>query len=307
MLQSPKPLDRVAVAIMLVLCASWGFNQIAAKVALIDIPPITQSALRSFGATLVVGAYAAWRERDVFQADKSFWPGVAAGLIFGAEFICLYVAVQWTSASRAVVFLFSAPFFVAFGVFFFVPQERLKPAQWVGMALAFAGVATALAGTSGGTGLRGDALAVLAGAGWGAVTVMTKATTLGRIPPTKTLLYQLSISAVLCTVAAFLAGEKWPAHLSALSAAGMFYQTFWVASLTYLAWFWLLKRYPAGELSAFTFLTPVVGVFASRVLLNEPLSPKFLAALAMVAAGILLVNWPARLTTTFLNRLKSTR
>jgi drug/metabolite transporter (DMT)-like permease len=296
---SSKPLDRLAVAIMLVLCASWGFNQIAAKVALADIPPITQSALRSLGATLVLGAYAAWRERVVFQADKSFWPGVAAGLIFGAEFICLYLAVQWTSAGRAVVFLYSAPFFVALGVFAFVPQERLSPLQWIGMALAFAGVATALAGSSGGTGLLGDALAVLAAAGWGAVTVMTKATTLGRIPPTKTLLYQLSISAVLCAVAAYVAGEKWPTHLSALSAAAMLYQTFWVASLTYLAWFWLLKRYPAGELSAFTFLAPVVGVFASRILLDEPLSPRFLAALAMVAAGILLVNWPARLAANF--------
>jgi drug/metabolite transporter (DMT)-like permease len=305
--QSPKPLDRVAVAIMLVLCASWGFNQIAAKVALADIPPITQSALRSFGASLVLGAYAAWREREVFQPDKSFWPGVAAGLIFGAEFICLYLAVQWTSAGRAVVFLYSAPFFVALGIFVFVPQERLKPTQWIGMALAFAGVATAFAGASSGTGLLGDALAVLAAAGWGAVTVMTKATTLGRVPPTKTLLYQLSISAVLCAIAAYLAGEKWPTHLSALSVVGMLYQTFWVASLTYLAWFWLLKRYPAGELSAFTFLAPVVGVFASRALLDEPLSPKFLAALAMVAAGILLVNWPARLTAIFLNRRKSTR
>jgi drug/metabolite transporter (DMT)-like permease len=303
--QSSKPLDRVAVAIMLVLCASWGFNQIAAKVALADIPPITQSALRSLGAALVLGAYAAWRERGIFRPDESFWPGVAAGIIFGFEFICLYLAVQWTSASRVVVFLYSAPFFVALGVFVFVPQERLSPLQWIGMALAFAGVATALAGSPGGVGLLGDALAVLAAAGWGAVTVMTKATTLGRVPPTKTLLYQLSISTLLCAVAAYLAGEKWPTHLSALSAAGMFYQTIWVASLTYLAWFWLLKRYPAGELSAFTFLAPVVGVFASRILLDEPLSPRFLAALAMVAAGILLVNWPARPVANFRGRTPS--
>jgi len=39
------------------------------------------SLVSALGATLVLGAYAAWRERVVFQADKSFWPGVAAGLI----------------------------------------------------------------------------------------------------------------------------------------------------------------------------------------------------------------------------------
>jgi drug/metabolite transporter (DMT)-like permease len=293
MTQSSRPLDRVAIALMLILTASWGLNQIAAKVALADVPPITQSALRSLGATLAVSAIVAWREPEVFRRDKSLWAGIAAGLIFGGEFISLYVALQWTSAARVIVFLYSAPFFVALGVFLFVPQERLRAVQWLGMALAFAGVVAALIGAGDRTSRIGDLLAILAAAGWGAVTVMTKATSLRTIPPTKTLLYQLAISGALCAIAAYAAGEKWPSHLSALSALSMIYQTFWVASATYLAWFWLLKRYKAGELSAFTFISPVVGVLAGRFLLGETLSPGFFAALALVAAGIILVNWPS--------------
>ncbi|HLW90492.1 MAG TPA: DMT family transporter [Roseiarcus sp.] len=294
MTQSSRPLDRVAIALMLTLCASWGLNQIAAKVALADVPPITQSALRSIGATLAVSAVAAWREPGVFRRDKSLLPGLAAGLIFGGEFIALYLGVQWTSAGRVIVFLYSAPFFVALGVFLFVPQERLRALQWLGMALAFAGVVVALFGSGDRASLIGDLLAILGAAGWGAVTVMTKATSLKSAPPTKVLLYQLAISALLCAVAAYAAGEQWPRHISALSALSLAYQTFWVAGATYLAWFWLLKRYRAGELSAFTFLTPIVGVFAGHFLLGEKLSSSFLAALAMVAGGILLANWPVR-------------
>lgn len=294
MIQNSKPLDRFAVAVMLVLCASWGLQQISAKAALVDFAPITQAALRSLGATLAVGAFALWREPQIFRRDGSLVLGVLAGLIFAAEFIALFLAVQWTSAARVIVFLYSAPFFVALGVFLFLPQERLRALQWLGMALAFAGVVVALWGAGGREGLIGDLLAIFGAATWAMVTVMVKATDLRFIAPTKMLLYQLGVSAIVMTIAARVVGEPWPSHVSPIGALSLLYQTFWVASATYLAWFWLLTRYRAGDMAAFTFLAPVVGVFAGHFLLGERLSSDFLAALALVAGGILLVNWPAR-------------
>jgi len=298
MSQSSKPLDRLAVAIMFVLCASWGLQQISAKVALADFAPITQAALRSFGASLAVGAFALWREPRIFRRDGSLALGVLAGLIFAAEFIALFLAVQWTSAARVILFLYSAPFFVALGAFLFLPQERLRWLQWLGLALAFGGVAMALSGAGGRDGILGDCLAIFGAATWAMVTVMVKATRLRFIAPTKMLLYQLGVSAIVMALAALVVGEPWPRHVSLIGGASLIYQTFWVASATYLAWFWLLTRYRAGEMAAFTFLAPVIGVFAGHFLLSEPLSPGFLAALAMVAGGILLVNWPARAATT---------
>jgi drug/metabolite transporter (DMT)-like permease len=294
MVQSSKPLDRFAAAVMFVLCLSWGLQQIAAKTALVDFAPITQAALRSFGATLAVGAVALWREPKIFRSDGSMLLGILAGLIFAAEFIALFLAVQWTSAARVIVFVYTAPFFVALGAFLFLPQERLRTMQWLGLALAFIGVVVALSGAGGKESLIGDLLAIFAAATWAMVTVMIKATKLRFIAPTKVLLYQLGVSAVVMTIAARLAGEPWPVHVSTLGAACLIYQTFWVAGVTYLAWFWLLTRYRAGDMSAFTFLTPVIGVLAGHFLLGENLSAGFLAALAMVAGGILLVNWPVR-------------
>jgi drug/metabolite transporter (DMT)-like permease len=298
MTPSSRPLDPLAVVLMLILCISWGFNQIAGKVALADVPPIAQAALRSLGATAVVGALALWREPRIFRRDASLSAGVVAGLLFGAEFIALYLALQRTSAARVILFLYSAPFFVALGVFLFVPRERLGPFQWVGMFLAFAGVVAALSAASDRASRLGDFLAILGAAGWGAVTVMTKATSLQTIPPTKTLLYQLAISGAMCAIASLAIGEKWPVHFSTIGAVAMAYQTFWVASVTYLVWFWLLKHYKAGELSAFTFLSPIVGVLAGHMLLGDELTPNFLAALALVAAGVVLVNLPSRALLT---------
>jgi len=294
MIQSSKPLDRFAVAVMLVLCASWGLQQICAKAALVDFAPITQAALRSIGASLAVGAFALSREPKIFRRDGSLLVGLLAGLIFAAEFIALFLAVQWTSASRVIVFLYSAPFFVALGAFLFLPQERLRALQWLGLALSFSGVAVALSGAGGKQGLLGDLLAIFGAATWAMVTVMVKATKLRFVAPTKVLLYQLAVSAVVMAIAARIAGEPWPAHVSAIGAASLIYQTFWVASATYLAWFWMLTRYRAGDMAAFTFVAPIVGVFAGHFLLGETLAPGFLVALALVAGGVLLVNWPAR-------------
>jgi drug/metabolite transporter (DMT)-like permease len=131
MAQSSKPLDRFAVSIMIVLCASWGLQQISAKAALVDFAPIAQGALRSLGATVAVGAFALWREPQIFRRDGSLALGVLAGLIFAAEFISLFLAVQWTSAARVILFLYSAPFFVALGALLFLPRSaRVRCNGW---------------------------------------------------------------------------------------------------------------------------------------------------------------------------------
>jgi len=75
--------------------------------------------------------------------------------------------------------------------------------------------------------------------------------------------------------------------------AGLLFQTVIVAGASYLAWFWLVREYPATRLSSFSFLTPVMGVLAGGVLLGEPLTPAVFAALALVGTGIWVANRPA--------------
>jgi drug/metabolite transporter (DMT)-like permease len=102
----------------------------------------------------------------------------------------------------------------------------------------------------------------------------------------------LLVSAPMLALAAELFGERVTAQPSAIAIGSLLYQTFWVAGFTFLAWFALVQRYSASRLSAFTFLTPLFGVAAGYIVLSEPLTPAFAAAVALVIAGLVLVNRP---------------
>src|SRR5207237_3321520 len=138
-----RPLTAPAVALMLMLCFTWGFNQIAIKLVMQDIPPFLQATIRSCGALLVIVLVARLRGVKLFERDGTLRAGLFAGVLFSFEFILIYRGLQLTSASRAVVFLYTAPFFVALGADRLL-GERLRAVQWGGLALSFAGVAFAI-------------------------------------------------------------------------------------------------------------------------------------------------------------------
>jgi drug/metabolite transporter (DMT)-like permease len=97
-----------AIALMLMLCLSWGFNQIAVKLALPDVPPMMQALIRSAGA-LPVMLFAGWlRGVKFFERDGSLVPGLMAGTLFGIEFVLIFTGLVFTSASRAAPTSFSA-------------------------------------------------------------------------------------------------------------------------------------------------------------------------------------------------------
>ena len=136
--QQLRHLDRLGVLIVLMLCASWGFNQVSAKIAMVDFPPTTLAALRSVGGAILLGAYAFWRYPDLLKRDGTLWPGILSGLAFGGEFVALFIGLQWTTASHGILFLYAAPFFVALGLPWITPNETLSRLQWIGLALSFA-------------------------------------------------------------------------------------------------------------------------------------------------------------------------
>ncbi len=289
-----RPLDPFAAALTLALCVVWGFNQVVAKVAIGEVGPITQTGVRSGVGVVCVLVYAALTRRRVFRIDGTEAAGALAGVLFTAEFIALYESLRWTTAARATVFIYAAPFFVAFGAFLFLKEERQRRVQWLGLALAFLGVVVGFAGRSPGGGRIGDGLALVAAALWGATTVVIKATPLRRADPVKVLLYQIGVAALAAPFAAPVLGESWPTRLSAGTIAALLWQGVAVVGVSYVMWFWLLGRHPAAQLSAFTLVSPLLGVFAGRRLFGEAVTPLFAAAVALVVAGLALVNWPRR-------------
>jgi drug/metabolite transporter (DMT)-like permease len=278
---------------VVVLCFSWGFNQVAVKLAIHDIPPLLQATIRSVVAALIVAGWSKARGIALFTRDGSLIAGLAAGVAFGFEFILIYQGLAYTTATRAVLFIYLAPFCVVIGARVFLPADRFGPAQWFGLALSFGGMLVAFGVPTPALDPRqmfGDLMMIGAALFWAATTLIIKASRLNKVPPEKVMLYQLVVSVPMLGIAALLAGETMRAMPSMMAFGAVTYQTIWVVSVTFVVWFALIARYSANRLSAFTFLTPLFGVAAGHFVLHEPLTPAFAAAVAMVAGGLLLVN-----------------
>jgi drug/metabolite transporter (DMT)-like permease len=292
---SVRPLDSIGAAIVVALCLSWGLNTVAIKLTLPDVPPLIQATIRSLGALAVVVLWCAARRIPLFQRDGTLVPGVVAGALFGIEFVLIYSGLQLSLASRASIFLYTAPFFVALGGAFFLPGERLVVWQWLGLALSFAGTVVAIGVPQAAVDARvltGDALLIGGGLAWGATTLIIKGSRLRLIAPEKTLAYQLLVSVPILAAGAWALGEHIVATPRPAALWWLLYQTVWVVGVTYAVWFAMIKSYSASRLSAFTFLTPLFGVIAAHFMLGDPIDWPFALAAGLVVGGLVLVNRP---------------
>jgi drug/metabolite transporter (DMT)-like permease len=290
-----RPLDALAIVVTIGLCLSWGFNNVSIKLAIHDIPPLIQSSARSVIAAVIVFAWTQIRGIPMFQRDGTLYAGFWAGILFALEFVLIYRGLVWTTATRGVLFLYLAPFFVVIGSRWLVPGDRFSLSQWLGLLLSFIGLVIAFGLPTPATDPHqaiGDLMLVGGGAAWGATTLVIKATALNRISAEKTLLYQLVVSAPLLALGAWVFGEHIDTMPSPVALGAFAYQTLWVVSVTFAVWFALIVRYSAARLSVFTFLAPLFGVAAGHLILNEPLTPAFAVSVALVAGGLLLVNRP---------------
>lgn len=295
-------LDALAISLLLACCMFWGFQQVLVKATVAEVAPVFQAFVRFALATVAVAAWCLWRGVPLASRAEpagAARAGLLAGALFAGEFACIYLGLQYTSASRLTVFLYASPFWVALLLPRFIPGERLQGGQWLGLAAAFVGVGLAL-----GDGLLGpanaaqpqpqawlgDLLGLAAGLMWALTTVVIRTTPLARVAPAKQLLYQVGVSTALLPVLSLGLGEAWVWQFSAFAWGSLLAQALVGAFVSYLAWMWMLAHYPATKISVFVFLTPVFALLFGAWWLGEPVTPGLVAALVLVAAGIVLVN-----------------
>ncbi|MDP2416611.1 MAG: DMT family transporter [Hydrogenophaga sp.] len=293
--QRKDHLDTFAIALLVACCAFWGFQQILIKFASREIPPLWQASIRMWGATALLWLWCQYRGVPLFKRDGTLWGGLLVGLLFAGEFCFIYLGLQHTSASRLTVFLYTSPFWVALLLPRFVAAEKLRRIQWVGLFVAFGAVAVAfsegfmhsspVAGQ-----WMGDAMGLAAGMLWGLTTLAIRTTKIATVSAEKSLFYQLGVTAAVTPLLSIALGETWSLNYSALAWGSIFLQTAVGAFASYLAWMWMLRHYPATQMSTFTFLTPVFALVFGVVLLSEPLTLQLVLALLGVAAGIVLVS-----------------
>ena len=279
------------------LCFLWGLSQVSIKVANRGVSPIFQAAVRSIIAASLVALWARARSLPLIHRDRTLVHGLAIGLLFGTEFVFVYLGLYYTTASHAVIFLYTAPLFVAVGAHWLLPAEPMTGRKGIGLLLAFCGVlATFWDSLQSPTRLQllGDLLSLAAGFLWAATSLYLKRIVRTSMTPSQMLFYQLGFSAVQLSAMTLLLESRQVTDLNATVLASLAYQGIIVAFASYLVWFWLIQVYPVSSISAFTFFTPIFGILLGGVLLREPLTVKLLIGGALVTGGMLLVNWPER-------------
>lgn len=286
-------LDFKAIAILMFLCLLWGGNMAAIKFTIRGVEPIFAAGIRSLVASGLMLLWMVYRKESVFPDSFKKIHALVIGFLFGLEFCFIYLAMRFTLAGRAYIFLYTAPFWVALGAHFLLVGDRLNGRRLGGLFLAFLGLifvfSEGLFHYSSET-LFGDFLMILAALGWAATTVYIKRYFTQVCTPFQTLLYQLLFSIPVLFLLSFIL-ESYPVrYVDWAVFLALFYQTVIVAFLSYWAWFYLIHIYPVTALSAFSFFTPIFGVFLSSLLLREPLSLWLLIALALVSIGIYYVN-----------------
>ncbi|PHP65024.1 EamA family transporter [Zhengella mangrovi] len=287
-----------AIALMVVLTSCWGLSQVAMKIANLGYSPLTQCFLRSAVGALCIAGWCLVRGIPLTLRDGTLRPGLVAGLFFAVEFILLFLAMDITSVARGVLIFNSMPFWVLAGSHL-IGLERLSWRKLSGMALAFCGVSLVFADKvtlPSHFAIIGDLMVFGAALCWAGTVLVIKVTRLAESPPEKSLLYQLGVSAIV-TLPFIPLGGPALRDVGWLPTATLAFQALFIVSITYLAFFRMVQRYSASSLSSFAFLTPLTGVTASALILDEPLSPQIGLALALIGAGLFLVNRPQRRMT----------
>ena len=288
-------IDGFAVAVMLLLAFSWGLNQVAIKVSNGGYNPMFGVFVRAAGGGGLIFLWCRWRGIALFSRDGTLWAGLAAGVLFGLEFILIFIGLEFTSAARSVLMVNTMPFWMLLGGHFLL-GEKMSAQKFAGLVLAFGGVVLIFSdrlSLPGPQAIWGDLMCLLAGMLWAGTVLLVRVTRLAGTSAEKTLLYQLLVSGLMALPLIPLYGpllrEVTPAATAALA-----FQTCFVVAFTYVLWFWMVRRYPAAGLSSFTFLSPAFGVILAGLLLDEPMTARILGALALIALGLVLVNRPSR-------------
>lgn len=289
-----RPLDAAGFWLLLGLSVIFAANNLLVKLGMAGFQPVAMAALRSAVALVAVVGWMLWRGLP-FRPD--LWrPGVMIGTFFAIEFFLLFIALDMTTLVRAAILFYAMPLWTAVLAHGLIPGERLTPVRTAGFLTGFAAVALTLLGQAGGLeaaaggDLTGDLLALAGGLFWALVLITARRTRLSAAEPETILFWQLGVSAVLLAALTPVYGGAWFRVVDGWQVANLLAQGLGVAGGGFMLWFWLLRRYPAGAVASFGFLTPVLSVALAWAALGEPVSGTTPVAVVLLAIGLWLIN-----------------
>jgi drug/metabolite transporter (DMT)-like permease len=295
-LERKDRIDAFGATALIAFAGLLAFNQVVIAVVNEGLQPVFFAGVRSAIALVAILIWMRLRGLRLDLRRDTWGPGLLAGMIFAAEFLCLFVALDLTTVTRVSVIFYSMPVWMALAAHVAIPGDRITPRKGLGLAIAFTGTAWAILDRSAGGGegsLLGDLLALAAAWGWMGSALLVRITPLREVRAETQLFWYVAVSAPVLIALAPLFGpllrDPQPVHLAGLAFQGVI-----VVAGGFVFWLWLLARYPASGVASFSFLTPVFSLFLGWALLGETVGPTILACAALVAVGLILINRPGQ-------------
>jgi drug/metabolite transporter (DMT)-like permease len=271
----------------------WAANWPLIKLVLPDIGPLSFTALRFFGAALMMALLArmlrvpfvpARHERAMLAVTGLLQMGVMLGLAA--------VGLQYVPPGRAAVLVYTMSLW-ALPLGWWLANERPTPTQLIGGAVGLAGLllffepAQILAG---GRAAFGYGLILAAAVCWALGACLYRGRGGWRTPFWTQTLYQLLVSALAVGIAAAAFESARPIHWTWTLAAVLLFNWFVGTGLTYWWWGQVLAVLPAARAGQIASLVPVVALAMSALALGETVTLRLAVAVALVLGGVVIVS-----------------
>lgn len=287
-----------AYAVALLVTALWSSSFVLIKRGLADIPPLYFATLRyalAFAILLAVMAATRRSRKEPLPAGRRRWVLLTAAGLAGYTVAqgFQYVGLYYLPAVTTSLVLNFTPFFVILlGASFL--DERVSVAQVGALGVAVLGAVVYFSEkASGGGDWFGVLVVVSSGVGWAVyvavVRMVQKSGGMGSLSLTT-----ITMGAGVGGMAALTAATREYAPLSAAGVETVVFLAVVNTAFAFLAWNWTLKAIPAYELTVLQDLMLVEIAAFSLVFLGEVITPVMYAGIALVLAGVVLVQLKGR-------------
>ncbi|MGW2018871.1 EamA family transporter [Streptomyces sp. NPDC001927] len=290
------------ILIAVAVTAIWGLNFSIIKIGLKSVDPLILAGIR----------FALCALPAVFFLKRPQVPWrhlVGYGLVFGVGLwgvVNLGIEAGVSSGIASLVLQFSAFLTILLGAVVF--RESLSRFQYLGMAVALAGLFSITFVTDGTVTIAGVALVLVGAVSWSVANVILK-----KAKPTDTLAF-LVWASLFAPIPLFLLDlvvngtegyVALPQQLGWSAILSILFQAYPNTLLGYAIWNWLLREYPVSTVAPLSLLVPVFGVLGSVLIFSEPLPALKLVAGALIVAGLVIGLYGKRLTESGVARLPS--
>jgi drug/metabolite transporter (DMT)-like permease len=278
------------------LCILWGSTWLAIKIGLDSIPPFYGLFFRFLLATIVLFAIMRIR-RMTIPKDRESWKlfGTVGLLSLGLPFSIIYWAEQFLPSGLMSILFAVFPFMVAIFSHLFLPEEPLNRYKIIGIVLGFSGIFIIFSpsfftdAASNHFDLPGMAGVIVATIFQAASVIIVKKK--GKNVSPITLNFGGMLVGTFPVFAMALMVEQFSdIRFDAKAIGSVLYLSTFGSVVTFIVYYWLLKRLEAVYLSFLTFITPIVAVILGSIVLSEVLEQNTFLGATLVLVGILIAN-----------------